>query len=444
MKDSFKKQLSGWIYQHDLELINSPNRRSLDFFIVQIIFANVFTILTGGEFLSGYAIYLGASDELVGYIPLIGSISGISLIFFGILMERFTRRRKLVVVLNSIVKFLLASVILIPLLIPKPAQVFLLFFILFLAYILNALLALAVNSWFVKVIPIKIRGRYFSIRQIYAVLVMVFLPVIAGSILDKVSNRYIGFSILFTAAFIFSIWESFAFSKVDDVTVESMGKGIRILDVFRIPIKNREFLEYTLSNIVFHITLYLSASFTQVYMIRYLRLSYTFITSMNMLNAILQIFAYSQWGKIGDRYGHGFVLYLSYWFYAIQMALWALVSKESMYVFIPLVYAVGSISNSGFMVGSFNHRYNIIPEKGRSFYDIFYSVAIGITLLVIPWVGGCIKGCIGDIPFVQDNIQFGEFRIPFGLSALGIGILSTYILIRRRKKNVSAAKTTFI
>ena len=436
MGKSFKKRLSSWVYQNDLELINSPTRRNQDFFIIQVILANAFAILTGGEFLSGFAIYLGASDDLVGYIPLIGGISGISLIFFGVLMERFTRRRKLVLVLNSIIKPLLVSIILIPLLIPKPAQVLVLFILLFAVYILNAFLGLAVNSWFVKAIPIKLRGRYFSIRQIYAVLVMVLVPIIAGSILDTTPNRYLGFVILFTAAFVFGMGETYAFSKVEDAEVESMGKGTRVLDVIRVPVKNKEFMGYAIINIVFHVALYLSASYTQVYMIRYLELSYTFITSMTMLNAVLQMFAYSQWGKIADRYGNGFVMYASYGFYALQMVLWALVTKGSMYVFIPLVYGIGSFANSGFMVGSFNYRYDILPEKGRSFYDAFYSAAIGITLLIAPWIGGRIKGFIAGIPYVQDNIQLGEFRIIFALSALGLWALFLYIVLRRRKQKI--------
>ncbi|HZJ58465.1 MAG TPA: MFS transporter, partial [Clostridia bacterium] len=420
-----------------IELINSPNRRNQDFFIIQVIFANAFAILTGGEFLSGFAIFLGASDELVGYIPLIGGISGISLIFFGILMERFTKRRKLVLTLNSIVKPLLISIILIPLLVPKPAQVLVLFILLFVVYILNAFLGLAVNSWFVKAIPIKLRGRYFSIRQIYAVLVMVLLPIVAGGILDTTRSRYLGFIILFAAAFVFGMGETYAFSKVEDAQVEGIGKGIKILDVFRIPIKNKEFMDYTVINVLFHIALYLSASYTQVYMIRYLELSYTFITSMTMLNAVLQMFAYSQWGKIGDRYGNVFVMYLSYGFYAMQMALWALVTKGSMYVFIPLVYGIGSFANSGFMVGSFNYRYDIMPEKGRSFYDAFYSAAIGITLLIAPWIGGRIKGFIAGIPYLNDNIMLGEFRIIFALSALGLAVLVLYIVLKRRKANTN-------
>ncbi len=69
-----KKLLVQWVYHNDISLINSPHRKSMDYFIVQVIFANAFAILTGGTYMSGYAIYLGASDELVGYIPIIGSI----------------------------------------------------------------------------------------------------------------------------------------------------------------------------------------------------------------------------------------------------------------------------------------------------------------------------------------------------------------------------------
>ncbi|NLJ40767.1 MAG: MFS transporter [Clostridiales bacterium] len=429
----FKKKLERWIYQYDEELINSPNRRNQDAFIIQIIFANAFTILTGGEFMTGFAIHLGAPDTLLGYIPLLGNIGGISLIFFGVLLEQFTRRKKLAITLNSITKPLLVSVVLIPLFVPKHLQATVLFIILFVAYTLNSFLGLAVNSWFVNIIPIGIRGRYFSVRQIYAVLVMVFLPVIGGSVLDVTHDVYWGFVIVFAAAFLFGGGETFAFSKLEDAVVKNMGKDIRLLDVFRIPIKDKEFMGYTIRSMIFHIVLYLSASYSQVYMIKYLGLSYTFITSMIMLNAVVQMIAYSRWGRIGDKYGHDFVIGLSFWFYAAQMLLWALTSKGSMYITVPLVHIISSFSSSGYTVGSFNHRYSILPEKGRSFYDAFYSAAVGVALIIGPWAGGRIKDFMGGIDFIQTKIQFGEFRIIFAMSALGLIVLSSLIFLGWRK-----------
>lgn len=433
MRQPFRKKLAWWVYHRDLGLINSPSRKNMDYFIVQVIFVNAFVILTGGEFLSGFAIYLGASDALVGYIPLIGSISGIFLIFFSFFMERFTNRRKLVLVLNSVARPLIVSVVLIPLIIPKHLQVTVLFVILIFAYILHSIMAVAINSWFIHVIPIRIRGRYFSIRQIYAVLVSVLLPVMAGRILDMASDPYLGFVTLYSIAFFAILGENYAYLNIEDTTVENIGRGnFKLKDIFSIPIKNKEFMEYTIKLAMFYLALYLSVSFTQLYMIRYLELSYTFITSMTMMSALIQIVVYSQWGKVGDRYGQQFVMEVSICFYAVQMALWALVSKGTMYIYIPLIYMVSSISNSGFLVGSFNSRYELMPEKGRNLYDGFFSMIAGLVLLVAPWIGNKFRGLLINLTYVQEKMEFAEFRIIFGLSALGLVLLQFYKLIRTK------------
>ena len=62
-----------------------------------------------------------------------------------------------------------------------------------------------------------------------------------------------------------------------------------------------------------------------------------------------------------------------------------------------------------------------------------HSAAIGITLLIAPWIGGRIKGFIAGIPYVQDNIQLGEFRIIFALSALGLWALFLYIVFKKEE-----------
>lgn len=91
-----KRLIERLVYHNDLELINSPARKSQDFFILQSITGSIFAILTGGVVLSGYAIYLGASDEMVSYIPLIPSISGVFLVFSGLFLERIKNVKRLV------------------------------------------------------------------------------------------------------------------------------------------------------------------------------------------------------------------------------------------------------------------------------------------------------------------------------------------------------------
>jgi len=431
-----KKFLVQWVYHNDLQLMNSPHRKSMDFFIIQVIFGNAFAILTGGVYMSGFAVYLGASDDLVGYIPIIGSIGGIFLIFSSIFLERFRNLKKLVITFNFIVKPMLVSVILIPLVIPKSMHVGSLFVILLMAYTLNSLMGVAINSWFVNVIPINIRGRYFAMRQIFAVIVSAALPLIAGYILDVVPDQYMGFAILFSAAFVLMFCENYAFWNVQDTTVENYGKGnLKIVDMFRIPLKNKEFMKYTIKLIVFHLALYLSASYVQVYMIRYLELPYTFISSMTVMDAIIQIFIYTKWGRLGDRKGYKYVLEVSIWFFVFYMVAWAMTSKSTMYLSIPMAYLFSAIANSSFMVGSFNSRYQVIPDKGRTLYDGFYTSVIGLTLLIGPWIGGRFKDTLAKSSFMQNNFEFGEFRIIFTLSAIGLAMLQIFEIAQKYRKH---------
>lgn len=433
MKHPLLKKLTWWLYQQDLDLINSPSRKSQDYFILQAIFGSAFLVLTGGQFLSGFAIYLGVPDELVGYIPLISSITGIFLVFLSIFIERFSSRKKLTLIFNSINKPIIISIAFIPLIVPKNLQVLVFFIGLTVAYILNAMMGLAINSWFVNVIPSRIRGRYYSLRQIYAVIVSATLPIMAGRIMDMVKDPYIGFIILYSIAFVMFLGENYAYQNIEDTVVERVDRSqLKLKDLFMTPIKNREFMEYTIMLAIFYLLFYLSVSFTQLYMLRYLELSYTFISFMTTINAFVQIYMYSKWGRFGDRQGHKFIIEVSIGFFAAEMLLWALVTKETMYIFIPIIYVIASISNSGFAVGVFNRRYDIIPEKGRSLYDGFFSMVIGLVLLVAPWIGNKIRGLVSSSEFLQQNVKFGEFRIGFAISALGIILLQLFKLILKR------------
>lgn len=437
MRRSFKDKIAVWLYQGNAELIESSSRKSQDFFIVQCLFGSVIMNLLGGQFLSGYAIYLGASDESVGYISIISSISGSFVIFAGLFLERFKSRRKLVFTLNSISKPLLCSIILIPLIVPQKMQVLALLIILIVAYSLNSFMNIAINSWFVNVIPMRIRGQYFSIRQMYAIAVGAIVPMIAGRIMDNASNTYNGFAILCAWAFISIIGENYGFLNVDDVNIDSAGGDkLKIRDVFHIPVRNKEFILYTLKLVVFYFMLYLSAALTQAYMLKYLELSYTFISAMTVMSSLVQIVVYPRWGKIGDERGHEWVMKVSIWFYVAQMALWACVFKGNMYVLIPVIYLISAIGGSGFAVSSFSTRYDIIPNKGFTMYDGFYSAVIGLALVLAPKVGGWIREILADIQYIEKHIQFGELRILFAISAVGILILQLHSQINNVRMKV--------
>lgn len=110
--------------------------------------------------------------------------------------------------------------------------------------------------------------------------------------------------------------------------------------------------------------------------------------------------------------------------------------KGNMYVLIPVIYLISAIGGSGFAVSSFSTRYEIIPNKGFTMYDGFYSAVIGLALVLAPKVGGWIREILADIQYIEKHIQFGELRILFAISAVGILILQLHSQINNVRMKV--------
>jgi len=441
MRNIFKKLTQKIIYQNDAELLFNPYKKSQDYYILQAVFATIFSLLTGGVFLAGFAVYLGASDEVVSYLNLIPSICGIFLVIGGIFMENVHYKKKTTITLCIFSKLLICSVITIPLFVPGDYRQQVLLAVLAVAYILQALYGLIINKWFISVVPVNIRGRYFAVRQSFAISVNVVFPLAAGWFMDTIQDKYLGFVVLYSLGLVVMAVEAFAFGNIDEPEVESMERNkIKLIDVIRLPLHNKEFCSYTITLFIFYIFLYFSCSFTNVYFIRYLKLPYTVINLISILSAVLQIFMLRVWGKLSDKFGHQFVMNLCIWFFAGETLVWSVATKSSIIAFIPFACIFSAAANSGFAVGVFNRRYMIIPEKGRMIYDGFYSAVIGIALLVAPILGGIIKTMLASSAYISANIQFGEFRVLYMMTSVGIIALQVFNLLHGRKKAVCEAK----
>lgn len=439
---TFKSIISGVIYNNQDDLLHNKYKKDQDNFIIEAIFATGFLVLTGGAFLTGFALYLGATDTMAGYIPLLGSICGIFSIFAGLILERISKRKKLVLITNIISKTMIALVVAIPSFIKGNTAIVLFFIILAIAYIINSFRSLAINNWFISVVPDNIRGRYFAIRQTFSLIIAAILPVLAGRFLDVLTSEYIGFVVIFSIAFILLIGENKALSKISEPESGNLGKGnIKLKDIILVPLKNKKFMKYTSTMVWFYLGFFIAAAYTQVYMIKYLGLSYTFITLMGAGICTIQIAAYRFWGGIYDKKGAEFTMKTAIWIHMFELIAWFFVSDSTKFIFIPIAFFLASIATPGFITGSFNLRYKLMPDKGRTLYDGFFTAVIGLVIIIGPLLGRVLQNGITAIN-IEDSFQFAQFRILYAIAALVLMSLQIYNIIskRRQRKN----KVTYI
>lgn len=416
-------------------------------FHTQAIFTTAFTLLTSGGsgvFLSGLAAHMGAGDLLISYISIITNICGISIILLASLMERFSSYKKVTIALTVLSKLTTLLLVLIPVFIPAKAQIGVFIPLMIAAFTLQAQTTVILNNWLVSFVEEKKSGRYIAGRQTFVLAVTVILSLAGGRLLDFMSGAYIGFVILFSAAFLMAVLEIVTLSHIPDAKKPQTQKNkTRYLDMLLVPMKSKPYLGFAVYIFLFYLALAIADSFTVVYMIRYLRLSYVTTTAMQMIITLPQIFLLGIWGRISDRKGHQSALVSSIWFFAGETLFMAMSNSQNFYIFIPLAFLFASIANAGFTVSVFNRRYELMPKENRILYDNFYSAAVGLAFILGPFLGGSIKDLIEMNSSLQTSMQFGNIRLLYAVSTAAIILLQLVICLKGAGKggNKSEVKT---
>lgn len=403
-------------------------------FLIQILFATSFTTLTGGPFLSGLAVYMGANDVLVSYISVITNLCGVFVLLFASLMSCSQSPRKLTIWLTILSRAATLSTVLIPAFLEKQWQLSVFVPLILAAFTLQGLALVSLNNWLAFYTPDKKRGQYISLRQTISLIVSVVFSLTAGRFLDSSADQYIGFVILFSVAFAASAAEILVLMRIDDTCIVKPAKEkVSANKIVSTSLKNKPFIRYVFLVLVFYLILYISDSFTFVFMFRYLELPYTTITMLQMLITLPQVFLLGIWGKISDKLGHKFVLNLSIWFFAGETFFLFLTASSNWIICIPAAFFIASIANSGFVISVFNRRYEIIPEQGRILYDSFFNAVIGIAFLLGPLLGGVLRSFILSGNLLEGTMEFPEIRLLYAVSTIGILFLQIIYLFADRK-----------
>ena len=390
----------------------------------QILFGTAFTFLTSGVFLSGLAMYMGAGDLLVSYISMIVNICGVSILFFSGLVGRFRSYKSLAVSLTALSRAATLLLVLIPLAVPKGAQLAVFVPLMVLAFTLQAQTTVVLNNWLVTFVSEQQSGRYIAKRQTIVLTATVVLSLAGGRVMDAVNGAYVGFLLLFFAAFLMAAGELVVLLRIPDgVQARQTDEKRPFWRSIGAPLRCRPYLGFVVYIFLFYLFMALADSFTVVYMMRYLQLSYAATTGLQLVISLPQIFLLGFWGKLGDQRGHRFALAASICFFVGEMLFMGLSNLANLYLCIPIAFLFAAMGNAGFVVSVFNRRYELMPQQDRIVYDNFYSAAVGLAFILGPLTGGAIKQLLETTGWGDQLLQFGSIRLLYLLAAAGITLL---------------------
>lgn len=393
-------------------------------FVVEGCLANAIFTLTSGAFLVGYASYLGASEQYNGIIVSLPLLANIIQMFSPLVFERLSRRRSLIVALCLFYRTLLGLMMFIPFITEsKPIRLLILGSMYFLAYCAAGFLTPAAASWIVSLVPEKLRGRYFGLRDMFILASAAVLSLVMGRILDIFKSNhqdYLGFAVVFSVALIVTVFNIMTLRKIREPEVVPISRKLGLKSLISIPMKNKQFRKVVLLNIVWNLSVQFSLPFFSVYMVNSLKLSYTYIMIIGIILSCVQSYSAKIWGRVSEKKGWEFTTVASMAVLGIVHVSWIFINKNTYFAIIPFVQVLAGISWAGINLSLFNIQFKYAPQEGRTIFVGFNAALAGAAGFFSAVMGSVVVGALSGTVINIKVTVLDNMLLVFGLSGLMI------------------------
>lgn len=249
-------------------------------------------------------------------------------------------------------------------------------------------------SWTGDLINEKHRGRWFSKRSLILGTISLVLALISAFFLDalKENGRIIeGFIILFSLAFIFRILSYNVFKKIYEPKIEVEKKDYFSFWQFIKKSPETNFGKFAIYRGLIGFSSAISSSLIAIYLLRTLGFNYAEYMVLIYAGTFFSLLCMELWGKIADKYGNYFVLYITSIFIPIIPILWILHPSFIYLLIIPSI--VEGVSWAGFNLATGNFIYDNVREQKRGLAVSYYNMLRGFGVFIGAGLGAILIGC---------------------------------------------------
>jgi MFS family permease len=394
-----------------VKLAKDAIRKSLEASTADGIFAAIYSNVTAGVLLTNFAMDLGASATQIGLLASIPLVANLLQPLGAYLSEQGTSRHWYclgVYIPSRLVWGLL--LLLLGLLhwdyIEPQMLITGTLTIALLSSGTGALGSAAWLSWMAALVPKRLRGRYFGLRNSAANLTnLVSVPLMGMAISQWPSGPVDGFGILLVVAIAFGL-VSLAFQNLmvdinpklqqtlsepqiglpsaeTEVDGESATENISKAEKFKFWILLLYFGGWMFA-------FSLSAPFFNLYMLDNLNLPITLVTFYTSLMAGANLLMFMFWGRLADRIGNRTVLAIAGIILAVTPFLWLFVGTGALSIWLglPLLHMVMGGTGAAIDLCNNNLQIGVAPLHKQSTYFGWLAAAAGISGALGTAIGG--------------------------------------------------------
>ncbi|MGB8454565.1 MAG: MFS transporter [Anaerocolumna sp.] len=369
--------------------------------------------LSGGAFLATLMSFCGISEANIGIITSLVSLAAISQIFLINYFKKL-KKYKFLVCLTALQRLLFTMIYFIPLLsISNTKKAILIVILYFAGQIFVQIGTPASQDWIASLVPSRLRGKYFSIKDSIAVFVVSSTMLAGGIVLDYFKSRNLkaGFAIIGTLIFILVVINVVAFSKMKELKMSYMneeGKEMhgrlakkakeneKIVKQKEKPVmleikeafQNRKFRKALTLQCLYTLSFYICLPFNSSYQIKELALPYTFIMLIGFIANLYRIYISPKLGRLADKYGMARLLSYTLLALGLNMLANAFTVPGNAYPLFIISQVIASTAWAFVGIGLFGVQLDFFQNGKRMIWLTLVSSISGVFGFVVSIFGG--------------------------------------------------------
>jgi MFS family permease len=413
-ENALEETLSGLGNPPLVKLAKDSIRRSLGASTVDGIFAAIYSNVTGGVLLTHFLMDLGANTTQIGLLASIPLIANLVQPLGAYFSEQIASRHWYCLGVYAPSRLLwLLLVVGLGLLhwdyIEPQTLIIWTLAIALVSYGIGALGSAAWLSWMAVLVPKRLRGRYFGLRNSAANLTnLIAVPLMGVAIAQWPSGSVDGFGLLLGVAIAFGMISLIFQNFMTDVnpklqhtlteppqTFPSAANQPEVAsettDVSKpVEIQHRAFWIFLIYFSSWIFAFSLSAPFFNLYMLDNLSLPIGQVTLYNSMMAGANLLMLIFWGRLADRMGNRFVLAIAGIILALIPPLWLFVGTDSLsiWLWLPLLHlAMGGTGAAIDLCGN-NLQIGVVPVRNQAIYFGWIAAAAGVSGALGTTLGG--------------------------------------------------------
>lgn len=434
-------KLSGFSSLYDEAKLTAGIRRSMTIVIFANICNKLFTLITSGTAMTGFARTLGANDLMYGLLTAIPFLATIIQIPASVYVMKTGKRKQSLLKFGLIARVLWLMTGIVPFFVPLQPNQLCLWTVIFLVGVVsagNAFYSVCFNSWLADLIPASIRGRWFCTRDRIILILNLGISLGIARLLD-LADDLTGYCLIFIVAGIIGIIDIVLYFKVEDIPMQRAARPDFAGAVNHI-VHDKDFLKFIIFWIVWLLSSYMCSPYVTYYALYSMNLTFTDITIYGtILGNIVTIILITYWGRMIDRKGNRYTMLVSGIGTAISPALLLLAKPGSI-----LAYVLYNMFGAAFWEVPYLVSNNMMlcnsPEDQRPAYIAVFSC---ITSILGSFVGtmfggsflSWVPGLLATHPIVLFGEALDQYKFLFLLSAV-IRLLTVVIFVPMLKKDI--------